>query len=182
MRMNTGEEGVGKEEILNMLVGKFPTTFFMYEARRRPLKLKIHIDILEIMDIDPAELSVAMRVYCSNVAYLRSCVEGAVRIDLNGDEAGVVTAEQAVNAQSTLTARIAAHKKRRTAREWEEAWARRAAVKPAPAKPAQSKPAQSKPEPKAQQESAPAARGLGFAGLREAARLRAAKKAAEAAI
>jgi ProP effector len=175
MRMNTGEEGVGKEEIINMLVGKFPTTFFMYEARRRPLKLKIHIDILEIMDIDPAELSVAMRVYCSNVAYLRSCVEGAVRIDLNGDEAGVVTAEQAVNAQSTLTARIAAHKKRRTAREWEEAWARRAAAsKPAPAPKPEPPAKESVPEP-AQKEAASAR--LGFAGLKAAAQARKAREA-----
>jgi ProP effector len=163
------KEEEGMSAIINMLVEKFPNAFFIYEGRRKPLKLKIHHDILEVMDIDPAELSAAMRIYTSNLAYLRASVEGAARVDLNGCEAGLVTAEQAVNAAKALAGRMAARKKRRSAREWAEVWARRAAAKPAP-KPAAAAP----PEPKP---ASPAARGLGFAGLREAARAR--KAAAE---
>jgi hypothetical protein len=50
------KEEEGMSAIINMLVEKFPNAFFIYEGRRKPLKLKIHHDILEVMDIDPRRI------------------------------------------------------------------------------------------------------------------------------
>jgi hypothetical protein len=82
---------------LELLCERFPAAFFRYEARRRPLKIGIHLDVLAVLDgaITPAELGRALRVYVLNQAYRRRLVAGATRIDLDGKAAGVVSAEHA---------------------------------------------------------------------------------------
>jgi ProP effector len=87
-----------------LLAERFPKCFSVYEARRQPLKLKIHLDIQAALDgaITPAELHKALGVYCSNRAYRRRTVEGASRIDLDGNPAGVVTAAEGAHAKATL--------------------------------------------------------------------------------
>jgi ProP effector len=79
--------------VLELLAETWPACFSIYEQRRRPLKLKIHLDIIAILDgaVTPAELSRALRYYCRNRFYLRGLRAGAVRIDLDGNPAGVVT-------------------------------------------------------------------------------------------
>jgi len=51
-----------------LLAETFPKCFSIYEARRRPVKLKIHLDIQAALDgaITPAELHKALGTYCSN--------------------------------------------------------------------------------------------------------------------
>jgi sRNA-binding protein len=51
-----------------LLVETWPITFSVYEARRRPLKLGIHLDILAALDgaVTPQELGQALRRYVSN--------------------------------------------------------------------------------------------------------------------
>jgi len=90
-----------------LLAETFPKAFFIYERRRRPLKLGIHLDILAVMDgvITAEELSDALRFYVSNDSYLRTCREGAVRIDLNGEPVGKVSAEDAANSTAVLASR-----------------------------------------------------------------------------
>jgi ProP effector len=44
--------------------------------------------------------------HCNNPRYLMSMVEGATRIDLQGQPAGVVTAEEAARAQQRLAERL----------------------------------------------------------------------------
>src|SRR5262249_3720722 len=90
----TSERSATVQAAIALLVEAFPKTFFMYERRRLPLKLGIHLDILAVMAgvITPEELSAALRYYVSNDGYLRACRQGAVRIDLNGQSAGEVLA------------------------------------------------------------------------------------------
>ena len=92
-----------------LLAELYPKCFSIYEGRRRPLKIGIHKDILAAVDgaLTPLELSNALRVYCANGAYLRSSREGAQRIDLDGNPAGIVVAEEAQGAKARLTARRA---------------------------------------------------------------------------
>jgi ProP effector len=73
----------------------FPRCFSVYEGRRRPLKLKIHLDIQAVLDgaITSAELHRALGGYCSNRAYLEHTLTGAWRLDLDGKPAGTVTAD-----------------------------------------------------------------------------------------
>jgi ProP effector len=90
--------------VIAELAAKFPKTFHVFERRRRPLKVGIHLDILTRIEIEPAMLSVVMRVYTSNPFYLRACAAGTPRIDLDGHVVGEVRAEQAEGCRLRLTA------------------------------------------------------------------------------
>jgi sRNA-binding protein len=81
---------------LELLAEQFPKCFSVFEGRRRPLKIGIHHDVLAALDgaVTPQELGRALRVYVVNRVYLSRLVAGAVRIDLAGEPAGIVTPEQ----------------------------------------------------------------------------------------
>src|SRR5262245_45202481 len=90
--------------VIALLAETFPQCFSVYEGRRRPLKLKIHLDIQAALDgaITSAELSKALGVYCSNPVYLGHTRNGAWRLDLDGNPAGTVTADEEAHAKATL--------------------------------------------------------------------------------
>src|SRR5262249_20297231 len=102
--------------VIALLAETFPKCFSVYQGRRRPLKLKIHLDIQAALDgaITPAELHKALGIYCSNPAYLDHTRKGAWRLDLDGKPAGTVTADEEAHARATL-AGIKAKKGARTA-------------------------------------------------------------------
>src|SRR5262245_44585986 len=102
--------------LIALLAETFPKCFSVYQGRRRPLKLKIHLDIQATLDgaITPAEFHKALGTYCSNQAYLSHTRKGAWRLDLDGNPAGVVTADEEAHAKATL-AGIKAKKEARAA-------------------------------------------------------------------
>src|SRR5262245_15178099 len=87
-----------------LLAETFPKCFSVYEGRRQPLKLKIHLDIQAALDgaITPAELHKALGIYCSNRVYLEHTLTGAWRLDLDGQLAGAVTADEEADDKATL--------------------------------------------------------------------------------
>src|SRR5262249_14139054 len=89
---------------ITLLAETFPKAFFVYQERRRPLKLGIHLDILAVLDgvITPAELHRALGFYCSNPSYLGHLRKGAWRIDLDGKPAGAVSDDEAAHAKIVL--------------------------------------------------------------------------------
>jgi ProP effector len=96
--------------VLELLAQRWPQTFAIHEARRRPLKIGIHNDILAALGgaITPAELSTALACYTANLGYLRKLRRaGAARIDLNDKPAGEVTPEQANIAALMLSQAVA---------------------------------------------------------------------------
>ena len=99
-----------------LLAETFPKCFAVYQERRRPLKLGIHLDIQAALDgvITSAELSNALGAYCANQAYRGRTLQGAWRLDLNGEPAGVVTADEEAHAKTAL-ARIKAKRAARAA-------------------------------------------------------------------
>jgi ProP effector len=99
-----------------LLAETFPKCFSVYEGRRRPLKLGIHKNILAAVDgaLTPLELGKALGAYCANRVYLGHTRTGAWRLDLDGNPAGVVTANEEAHAKATL-AGIRAKKEARTA-------------------------------------------------------------------
>jgi len=103
--------------VIALLAETFPKCFSVYQGRRRPLKLKIHLDIEAALDgaVTPAELHKALGAYCSNKIYLSHTRTGAWRLDLDGKAAGVVTADEEARARATL-AGIRAKREVRTAR------------------------------------------------------------------
>src|SRR5262245_8775696 len=93
-------------EILTMLAARWPRSFAVLEANRRPLKLGIRDDITAVLGADtPPRLSQALAWYCNAVGYLRRCVPGATRRDLVGEPAGEVTTDEAANARYKLDQR-----------------------------------------------------------------------------
>src|SRR5215813_13806724 len=101
--------------VITLLAETFPRCFSVWQGRRRPLKLKIHLDIQAALDgaVTPAELHRALGIYCSNPAYLEHTRNGAWRLDLDGNPAGTVTADEEAHAKATL-AGIRAKKTART--------------------------------------------------------------------
>jgi sRNA-binding protein len=97
---------------IQLLARTFPAALFVLEQRRRPLKIGIHADLTARLEgsITEVELSAALRVYTSNLAYLRSCHQGSARLDLNGEVSGTVSPEHAARA-----AKLVARRKRRVA-------------------------------------------------------------------
>ena len=78
----------------------FPACFGKPE---RPLKVGIAQDIMARQpDLDVHAIRVALAAYCSKASYLAVIVEGAVRIDLDGNAAGTVDAGQAGYARKQL--------------------------------------------------------------------------------
>lgn len=83
----------------------FPAAIMVKDGPdKRPLKLGIYHDIraLTLNTLDQREVSAALSVYCSSKKYLSTLVEGAIRIDLLGQPAGVVDAKAAADAVRAL--------------------------------------------------------------------------------
>jgi ProP effector len=116
--MTYGEVGAA----ISLLAERFPKCFAVFEQRRLPLKIGIHKDILTRLDgaLTPSELIAALRAYVSNGTYRRRLLEGAERIDLDGNPSGVVTATQEVDARSKIAAangRAAAARKQKAVQQ-----------------------------------------------------------------
>ena len=92
-------------DLIAVIAEWWPRAFSVFEQRRRPLKLRVHDDVLRVSKgaITPPELANALRRYCANPGYLRACTEvGAARIDLDGEVVGYVTADEAKHAAERL--------------------------------------------------------------------------------
>jgi hypothetical protein len=72
---------------------RFPECFKHPKQRKRALKIGIKDDILaRAPDLDPADVSWALAIYVCDTDYRTWCIAGTPRIDLDGNEVGVVTA------------------------------------------------------------------------------------------
>jgi len=93
--------------VLELLCAQFPRCFFHDEARRQPLKVGIHNDVLLALAdaVTPSELARALQIYVNNRIYQSRLRPGATRIDLNGEPAGTVTAGEAAFARAKERAR-----------------------------------------------------------------------------
>jgi ProP effector len=92
--------------ILELLAERWPSAFSIYEARRRPLKIGIHLDILAALDgaVTPGDLGCALRVYVGNRVYRSRLVAGAARIGLDGEPAGIVSEAEAAGPATARSA------------------------------------------------------------------------------
>jgi sRNA-binding protein len=146
---------------LRFLIEQFPDCFGWND--HRPLKLGIHKD-LEARGIDPRVLPLALPRYCRHIAYQHALVEGAIRIDLDGQPAGIVTSEEAAFAAKNYAAMLEAAVGKQKARCEQAAQERKTAAE-ARQRPTVIEPAAAAPP------VAPSGR-LGFAELRAAGRQR----------
>ena len=93
--------------VLELLCAQFPRCFFHDEARRQPLKVGIHNDVLLALGdaVTPSELARALQIYVNNRIYQSRLRLGGTRIDLNGEPGGTVTVGQAAFARAKERAR-----------------------------------------------------------------------------
>ena len=69
----------------------------------QPLAIGIHKSLMErFHDLDKGQVRTALHFHTGTTRYLKAIVEGAARLDLDGNASGVVTAEQQVQAVATL--------------------------------------------------------------------------------
>ena len=123
------------KDIIAYLAEKFPLCFIL-EGEAKPLKIGLFQDLADALQDDErvskTQLRQALRQYTSNWRYLHGCREGAVRVDLHGNPAGVLEAEHVAHAAQQLAdakARVAEKRKA-------EAAAKKAQQKQRPRKPA----------------------------------------------
>jgi len=92
------------------LVRQFPQAFFAEPADVRPLKRGVLGDVYARTVVSHRRIKAALQSYCNSVHYLKASTQGTVRIDIAGEPAGDVTAQEAESAQQRLAA-----KKKKTA-------------------------------------------------------------------
>lgn len=105
------------KDIIVYLAEKFPLCFTL-EGEAKPLKIGLFQDLSEALQDDErvskTQLRHALRQYTSNWRYLHGCREGAVRVDLQGNPAGVLDTEHVAHAAQQLAeakARVAEKRK-----------------------------------------------------------------------
>lgn len=92
-----------------LLAEAFPFAFAVYERRRKPLKIGIHVDIAKrCTAMSASEISAALGAYCANGGYLAAVARREKRVDLAGNPAGDVTVGEAESARARLIKRQAA--------------------------------------------------------------------------
>jgi ProP effector len=91
-------------ETIEFLASTWPKCFRVKLRERVPLKVGMGQDLAAAAAgaITDEEISVAMRVYVGNKRYLKALREGAVRFDLDGNPAGVVTPNEAAHARHRI--------------------------------------------------------------------------------
>jgi hypothetical protein len=94
------------EQIIRMLVERYPQTFFQVPQQRRPLKKDIVSDLLnDGFDVGPGPLKKAVDWYQGHFGYHYSLQAGAERVDLNGKGGAKVTPQEAKKAQDYIAER-----------------------------------------------------------------------------
>lgn len=106
-----------------LLVNEYPETFSSEEPK--PLKIGIQEDLVSEEKVSRGKIKRALATYVRNPRYLQSLVEGADRVDLKGESAGKVSAEEEVHAKAKLDE----YKQRRIERQKEQRKAQRVAEK-----------------------------------------------------
>ncbi|SAL77232.1 ProP effector [Caballeronia terrestris] len=95
---------------IRKLQNRFPLAFPKKPASKVPLKVGIFKDLVALageLALTEAELRDAIKIWCRGSRYWSCLVEGVPRVDLAGEAAGAVSAEDAVRARSSETNRIA---------------------------------------------------------------------------
>lgn len=90
------------KEVLRSWCQRYPNTFMLEQPQ--PLQIGLHETLADIDQLDIKLVRRALAHYVKTPRYLRCLRTGAVRLDLQGHNAGFVTAEEAQHAQDELKA------------------------------------------------------------------------------
>ncbi|MGF1758717.1 RNA chaperone ProQ [Photobacterium sagamiensis] len=131
--MENSEKLTNSKEVIAYIAERFPKCFTI-EGEAKPLKIGIFQDLAARLDEDPkiskTQLRTALRQYTSSWRYLHGVKAGVNRVDLDGNECGVLEQEHVDHAQKALEE----SKAKVRARRKEQAVAKAAANKEGEAK------------------------------------------------
>jgi ProP effector len=86
-----------------ILAERFPLAIKPKGADKSPLKIGVKQDVIaRCPDLSKRQIRDALRDYTSGFLYLRALINGACRIDLDGQPAGEIAAEHRTGAQARL--------------------------------------------------------------------------------
>ena len=99
----TPEERQKREAAIRTLAERWPKCFAVDEKRRRPLKVGIVEEARALLpDVD---VSAALALYTRSTSYMKALVARAVRIGLDGEPTGTVSAVHEAFARRELAKR-----------------------------------------------------------------------------
>lgn len=133
---------------ISRLQRHFPKAFPKNPAPKVPLKLGVLADLVqhaEQLQLDEAQIKEAVKTWCDGRRYWASMVEDAPRVDLNGEPAGAVTANEARHAKRMASRNASRNAARARAEKKAQASAEQTPAPAADAAPADVKPADVKP-------------------------------------
>lgn len=103
--MENNEKFKNSKELIAFLCERFPACFIA-EGEAKPLKIGIFQELAERLADDERVsktlLRSALRQYTSSWRYLHGVKAGAVRVDLDGNECGILTEEHVTHAKQAL--------------------------------------------------------------------------------
>ncbi len=129
---------------ISRLQRHFPKAFPKNPAPKVPLKLGVLADLVqhaEQLQLDEAQIKEAVKTWCDGRRYWASMVEDAPRVDLNGEPAGAVTANEARHAKRMASRNASRNAARARAEKKAQASAEQTPAPAADAAPADVKPA-----------------------------------------
>lgn len=116
--MENSEKLTNSKEVIAYIAERFPKCFTV-EGEAKPLKIGIFQDLAERLSDDPkvskTQLRTALRQYTSSWRYLHGVKAGVSRVDLDGNECGVLEQEHVEHAQKALEESKAKVRERRKA-------------------------------------------------------------------
>lgn len=111
------------KEVIAYLAGKFPHCFIL-DGEVKPLKIGLFQDLAVALEgdefVSKTSLRHALRAYTMSWRYLSACQIGAVRVGIQGEEAGEVDVQQAEHAAQTLAEAKAAFAERKAQQRKEQ--------------------------------------------------------------
>ncbi|MCG7587773.1 RNA chaperone ProQ [Photobacterium sp. OFAV2-7] len=103
--MENSEKLTNSKEVIAYIAERFPKCFTV-EGEAKPLKIGIFQELAERLNEDPkvskTQLRTALRQYTSSWRYLHGVKAGASRVDLDGNECGVLEEEHVEHAKKAL--------------------------------------------------------------------------------
>ncbi|MDF2177537.1 RNA chaperone ProQ [Aliiglaciecola sp. CAU 1673] len=126
--MDSPQKFSNSKEVIAFLAETFPACFSL-EGQAKPLKIGIFQDLAERLNqderISKTLLRASLRHYTSSWRYLHAIVEGASRVDLDGNAGDVIEKQHAEHAQQQL-----AESKQKVVQKKKEQAAKNAPAKP----------------------------------------------------
>jgi ProP effector len=95
------------ERAVGDLLAAFPLAFSAEPQHIKPLAIGIRQQIYAQSALSHRDIGDALRRYTNRAAYLRTIIEGAARVDLDGATSGNVTAMEAAYAAERITTGLA---------------------------------------------------------------------------